>query len=280
MREAFVGFDSAWSIKNKGAICHVVYQGNSLEEVCLPKLSSFDEAGQIIRDLQKECQDVLVAIDQPIIVCNRSGSRCVDRIARRLIHRLRSGVQSANRTGKPNKAALFGDEAPIWGFINEIGPSGDTGTAYDGACNPLLDFEAAKTSTGQSHLIEVYPALALPALEPKIMERNLAARYNPRRKTFCLADWRLVCQTVRRCGDELGLQPLSKWAEEVAALTSPELKKPDQDKIDAAICLVIALQLRRYRERYGLTAIGDQKTGYMVTPTSLKKQSILQGATD
>ena len=36
MKEAFVGFDSAWSAKNKGGISWAVFEKNSLVEVSLP----------------------------------------------------------------------------------------------------------------------------------------------------------------------------------------------------------------------------------------------------
>ena len=277
MKEAFVGFDSAWSVKNKGAISYAIFQDGVPEKARMenPRPASFDDAAEIIEELQKECHDVLVAIDQPIIVPNHTASRPVDGVARSLMSRLRSGVQSANR----NKESLFGDEAPIWEFISDTGSCKYSGTTDHAACNPIVDFEAAKTATGQTHLIEVYPALALPALEPKFMARKYAARYNPRnKKKFCLADWRRVCETVHRHADKFGLQPLSKWAKEMAALKSP--KKPHQDGIDAAICLIIALRWRREGESHELTVIGDRKSGFMVTPTSCDTRGILKRASE
>ena len=140
MKEAYVGFDSAWSAKNRGAICYAIYQEGVPPEVSLPQPSSFADAARIIKDLQAKCYDVLVAIDQPIIVPNPTGSRPVDGVARSLMSRLRSAVQSANR----DKKRLLGDEAPIWKFISDIGScefSGKTGYAY----NRIVDFEAAKT---------------------------------------------------------------------------------------------------------------------------------------
>ena len=273
MKEAFVGFDSAWSVRNLGAISYAVFQGETLERAELPQLSSFRNAAEIIKELRKECDDVLVAIDQPIIVPNQCGSRPVDSVAASLISKLGSGTQPANR----DKATMFGDAAPIWKFIEDITAAKDPETTDAGICNPLMDFEAAKTATGQIHLIEVYPALALPALEPKFMARNYAARYNPRnRNKFCLADWRLVCETVRRCANEFNLQTLLEWAEEMEKSKSPS--KPDQDKLDAVICLLIAIHWRRERDGHGLTVIGDLESGYMVTPASCDTRRILQEA--
>ena len=273
MKEAFVGFDSAWSVKNKGAISYAILQDGVPEKASMenPRPASFHDAAKIIKDLLKECDDVLVGIDQPIIVDNPDSSRPVDGVARSLMSRLRSGVQSPNR----NKESLFGDQAPIWEFISDICSCEYSGTTNHAARNPIVDFEAAKTATGQTHLhfLEVYPALALPALEPQFMARRRAARYNPCTETFCLGDWRLVCETARRHADDFDLQPLSKWVNEMA---SPS--KRHQDMVDSILCLIIALQWRRERDRYGLTVIGDRIRGYMVTPTSPETRRILQDA--
>ena len=242
-----------------------MFQGHRLETFETPKPSSFNDAVKTIVGLKKTCHDVLIAIDQPIIVCNQNGMRPVDQIAASLMSRLHSGVQPANL----GKAAMFGYQAPIRTFIDNVSPS--------------MDFEAAKSPAGHTHLVEVYPALALPALEPHFMKprhscRRWAARYNPKNSHFDLSDWKLVCRTVQRYAGEIGLEPLSRWAEKKAGLDNP--RKPDQDKVDAAICLIIALQWRRCRQKYGLEAFGDLESGYIVTPTSSETLEILQRASE
>ena len=64
MKEAFVGFDSAWAGRTHGAIAYAVFQDKTLEEEGLPQLSDFSDAANIIKKLQKDCVDVLVAIDR------------------------------------------------------------------------------------------------------------------------------------------------------------------------------------------------------------------------
>ena len=274
MKEAFVGFDSAWAVRNSGAIAYAVFDGDDLE-ISLPQLADFPDASRIINKLQLECDDVLVAIDQPIIVPNPDHSRPVDLVARSLMSRLRSAAQSASR----NKESMFGDNAPVWGFISRIGPPQYAGRTTDLAQNrAFVDFKAARNAADQTHLIEVYPALALPALGPEFMDRNSAARYNPQRKTFNLSDWELVCNSVAHWGDELGLQALSQWAREMVepwdSAERPE--KRHQDKIDAALCLIIALLWRR--QILGVCVVGDLDTGYIVTPTSPETQEFLEAA--
>ena len=280
MNEAFVGFDSAWSSQNKGAICYAIYRKDVLIEVGFPQSASFTEAAGIIGELQAKCADVLIAIDQPLIVPNRSGPRPVDRVAKSFMGKLGSGAQSAARSGNGNQTAMFGDAAPVWNFISDIGSctySGENGNA----CNRIVDYADAKTLNGQTHthLVEVYPALALPALESRFIdprhrvgdshkERRWAARYDPRGKHFCTHDWRLVCETVSRCANNVGLPSLSHWVNERGnRWESPNKpKKSDQDKIDAVLCLAIAFQWRRLSNT--VSVIGDLEAGYILIPTS------------
>ena len=284
MKKAFVGFDSAWSVKNNGAISYAVFHGDDLEKVCLPQLSDFFDAARIIKKLQGECDDVLVAIDQPIIVPNSSGSRPVDTVAKSFMGQLGSAAQSAMRCGRGNQAAMFGDKAPVWKFINKIGPCVYSGRTNDSDENrAFVDFEAAKVATGQTRMIEVYPAIALPALESEFMkprreERRYAARYDPSKDNFSPDDWKSVCATVKRYSAKFHLQSLSHWASEmVEPWDSPQKpEKRHQDKIDAALCLIIALQWRRLSN--AVCAIGDLDQGYIVTPTSGETRSILQEA--
>ena len=168
---------------------------------------SLNAAG-IIEDLQGECDYVLVAIDQPIIVPNCTGSRPVDLVVRSFMGKLGSAAQSAAQCGNGNQAAMFGNKAPVWKFINRIKPT-------DMTCQDLINFDAAQNAAQKTHLIEVYPAVALSALKSIFMERRSVARYDPDSKSknhpFSLDDWRLVCQTVESCAEAINLGPLSQW---------------------------------------------------------------------
>ena len=182
-REAFVGFDSAWAGNAPGGIAAATFSKNRSVEIRFPEPASFDHAAAIVEELKSTHDYVLIAIDQPTIVPNQTGSRPVDRVAASLISRLGGGVQPANqgktKSGRTiqSKVRMFGPEAPIWRFLRRI----------DAVQNPPQSRSAA---TGR-HAIEVFPALALPALESAILERKRAARYNPaNRRRFSLPDWR------------------------------------------------------------------------------------------
>lgn len=288
MREAFVGFDSAWSGRNKGGLAWASFDGNTIE--CHgPQPADFKKALSDIQCIAREHDYLLVAIDQPTIVPNPAGSRPVDGVARSLIQRrLHSGVQPASR----KKEALFGDDAPIWKFLARLqdGPR-ETGEPF--RQNP----HAARTEPTGKFLIEVYPALTLPAWLPVTLTRAMppkgngsekssgsrpkgyAARYNPRGKTFAPEDWKMVGGAVADRCDRFGLSDLSAWIRKVIEEDSKP-KKVEQDQMDAVICLLIALMWRR-DDAERLALLGDRQSGYMATPVSEETREILaEGARD
>ena len=255
-REAFIGFDSAWGDKKPGSIAWASFSNRRLERCCLPKLASFNEAISVCKKL-RACHDfLLIGMDQPTIVENYSGMRPVEKVVSSLIIRLKSRVQPANR-----KIKVFGSNAPIWRFLNEI--------------DVLQDPMTARVSQEGAYLIEVYPVLALAALEPEIMEREQAARYNPTKPNFRVDDWKLVAKAVARHTDHFNLPTLSKWAK--LAVDTKWPSKGEQDMLDAVICLIVALQWRR-AERESVAMIGDLGSGYMITPVSKSTKAILQNS--
>lgn len=256
MREAIVGFDSAWGDRVPGAAAWATLADGRFEAFGPPRTVHFDGAAQIVAQRRINADYVLVAMDQPSLVPNEKGMRPVERVAASLVSGLGGGVQPANR----RKAPLFGAAAPVWQFLNRLGARQ----------NPPM----ARTATDGLHLIEVFPALALPALCPGIRQRKRAACYNPAKQPFSLSDWRLVVDAVRSHADELGFTALSDWAAGQVANGAPS--KGDQDCLDAAICLLVALQWRRL-PRHRMMLVGDLR-GYMVTPVSPETRTILMAA--
>ena len=260
MRETFIGFDSAWADKTPGGICWVTFVNKRLEEICEPQPATFEEAAQITEERWDSSDYTLVALDQPTLVSNKTGSRPVEKVAASLISRLQGGVQPANQS----KESMFGPKAPVWAFLDRL--------------NARENPSVARTADDGLYLIEVFPALALPALEPCILKRKRKASYNPDKKAkFSRSDWDLVTEAVRRHADTFNLAPLSRWANEKAKLDTPT--KSDQDCLDAAICLIIALLWRR-EKRELMAVIGDGQNGYMVTPVSSEGKKILKQAAD
>lgn len=148
MREAIVGFDSAWGDRVPGAAAWATLADGRFEAFGPPRTVHFDGAAQIVAERRINADYVLVAMDQPSLVPNEKGMRPVERVAASLVSGLGGGVQPANR----RKAPLFGAAAPVWRFLDRLGARQ----------NPPI----ARTATDGLHLIEVFPALALPALCP------------------------------------------------------------------------------------------------------------------
>lgn len=123
----FVGFDSAWADKpnGPGAICSIAFSDDRFSDFEAPELVGFDAALTCIDHLRRPDATMLVALDQPTIVRNKTSMRPVEKTVATLISWLGSRVQPANR----GKTMFFGDEAPIWRFLNKLDAVEDPETA-------------------------------------------------------------------------------------------------------------------------------------------------------
>ncbi len=211
-----------------------------------PRPASFAEALEIIQSERLEVEKCLVALDQPTIVPNFTGSRPVDKVAGSIISWIGGGVQPANRS----KLGMFDDAAPIWEFKR--------------ALRATEDPEQARAASEGLFIIEVFPALALATIEQAFCKRLGAPKYNPvNRKQFRLEDWRLVAEAIRNFGALSAINQLDQWCAAVTTLGAP--KKADQDKVDAVICGLIGLHWLKAPRKQSIM-IGDLDHGYMITP--------------
>jgi predicted RNase H-like nuclease len=245
--DVYIGFDSAWTDnKAPGAICAVGVEGGNTLRFYTPDLVSFDQALTFIRQVRSENGVTLIALDQPTVVRNMTSMRPVERVAASLISWLGGGVQPSNR----GRIGMFCDASPIWGFVEALG-------AVE---NP----EEARTASRGLYLMEVFPALALASMG--FFGRLAAPRYNPgRRKTFRTRDWVRVADVAARQAAALGCEELAEWCRRTGEITQP--RKADQDRLDSALCVLIALRWR-LRPRDESLLLGDLATGYMVLPAS------------
>ena len=246
----FVGFDSAWADNPKapGAICSVVFDGDRFVDFHHPESVGFSQAFAHIERVLRPNLPILVAIDQPTIVPNDKGMRPVDKTVASLISWIGGGVQPANR----GKLAMFGPQAPIWAFKERLAATQ----------NP----EVARTAIRGVHLMEVFPALALASFDPQFFGRLAGPRYNPaRRKTFRRDDWRAVILCAIAEAQRCGFHTMVAWLNELHLCENPN--KMHQDRLDAAICLLIAIRWR-VGARDESVVLGDLQTGYMVAPVS------------
>ena len=244
-----VGFDSAWADNpgRPGAICAVRLADGVPERFDVPRQADFAAARTFIGERHRPGDLTLVAIDQPTIVPNMNGARPVDRAVASLMSFSGGGIQPAYRS----KATMFGDGAPIWRFLADLGFTDDP--------------EAACRATSGGFVMEAFPALAVLGLNPSFTAApRCGPRYNPGRPTFLLAAWIDVCAVVAGELRRLGLSGPAAWCDALAIDRKPS--KREQDRLDAAICLLIAARWRF--ERGSCLMIGDLTHGYIVASVS------------
>jgi predicted RNase H-like nuclease len=261
MPVTFVGFDSAWTDNptSPGAICSIDYDGRQFSGFKEPILARFSQALVFIRGVDGPGGLTLVAIDQPTIVSNQSSMRPAERVAASAISWLGGGVQPANRA----RVGMFDDGAPIWSFLRDL--------------NATEDPELARSAQVGLHIMEVFPALALPAFHDDFCGRLRAPRYNPARRTFRREDWVRVVEVVAAESEKLGCSVVTEWCTPLGALSNPH--KSDQDRLDAVICLLIAIRWR-LSPREQSVMIGDRTHGYIIAPVTDETRRRLKARAD
>jgi len=247
MTTLLVGFDSAWTAANSGAIVGLLHSADgTYRELGPPRVANFTEAEQHIVAWQREFEPhtTLVLLDQPTIVKNAVGQRPVEHLVASPVSRRYGGMQPAN-TGR---SEMFGLNAPIWPFLQHFG----------GPTNLSVTLPRAL-------VVETYPVLVLIALGWTMTDIRRAGRlpkYNPaRRKTFAASDWQYVCHKTAGALRAFGIVGLADWLDCISACDKP--RKQDQDGLDACICLLVALCLNAGEE---CLVVGDFNTGYILVP--------------
>jgi predicted RNase H-like nuclease len=252
-----VGFGSAWTAGNAGAIVAVLdHIDGRCEELGPPQTVDFSEAMAALDGWRAAYlpSATIVFLDQPTIVGNAAGQRPVENIVGSSVGRRRGGMQPANT----RKADMFGAAAPIWPFLN----------AYGGPADALAVL-------GETSVFETYPVLTMIALGwmlPDGQPTGRLPKYNPKRKaTFSLGDWRLVCQRASGACRDSGLTEGARWLDGASEIVTP--RKVDQDRLDSYRCLLAALHFARRNE---CLMVGDQQSGYIVVPDDFQVRSELE----
>jgi predicted RNase H-like nuclease len=256
MTTLLVGFDSAWTASNSGAIVSALGRDDgTFEELGSPQIANFSEAERILLHWQRVHQpaNTVVMLDQPTIIVNDAGQRPVENIVASAVSLRYGGMQPAH-TGRTD---MFGLGAPVWPFLDRFG----------GAANPLSRFAGTV-------VFETYPVLAMIALRwmlPDSRPTGRLPKYNPdRRKTFAHSDWTHVCRLASAALQARGLTCGARWIDEAGRLSAP--RKADQDGLDAYLCLLVGLHLV---DGSDCLLVGDQKTGYIVVPHCSRLQAEL-----
>lgn len=250
MSTLLVGFDSAWTAGNQGALVGAIRRNDgSVQPLGSPFAANFNAAEQTITAWQTghSLERTLVLIDQPTIVTNATGQRPVENIVASPVSRRFGGMQPAN-TGR---RGMFDNGAPIWSFLNRFG----------GPANFL-------SCSRPTEVFETYPVLTIIArgwiLPHTQRSTGRLPKYNPiRRSTFRTDDWRYLCGELSLAFRNLGVAVIADWIDSIQHIPKP--RKTDQDCLDACLCLLVAMDMA---EGETCLLIGEQKTGYIVTTAS------------
>lgn len=259
-RETFIGFDSAWAgnPKSPGAISAITMENGAPSIWHPPVLVGFEQALGFIRDTSAGSRYTLIALDQPTLVPNSTSNRPVERLAGSLVGWNGGGTQSSNRA----KIGMFCDASPIWPFLSVLGATEDP--------------EASRTAADGLYLVETYPAAALPTIAASSFGRCRALKYNPKpRSKFNSDDWIVVATAAQAEARSLGCADVADWCAGPAVI--PHVMKSDQDRLDAVLCLLVAIRWRM-RPRTESVMLGDLTTGYMVIPASADVRGYLMTA--
>ena len=247
MSTLLVGFDSAWTPTNSGAIVGVIlHDDGTFEELGLPLSVDYREAERVVLGWQAKHApaSTVVLLDQPTIVKNAAGQRPVEHIVGSPVSLRYGGMQPANTA----KEEMFGAVAPIWSFLSRFG----------GPADPI-GFPSG------TQVIETYPVLTMISLGwmlPDPRPTGRLPKYNPeRKKTFSKSDWEYVCRQTLGAFSGRGLAELEKWVSGATQIGSP--CKSDQDRLDACLCLLVAAHLADGKD---CLMVGDQQSGYIVVP--------------
>lgn len=250
MTVLLVGFDSAWTPNNFGALVGVMRTDDGrLHELGIPMVVRFSEAEHVVREWQAKWKptSTIHLLDQPTIVNNATGQRPVENIVSCAVSRRYGGMQPANTLRKE----MFGINAPVWNYLDQFG----------GVAHPLNLCE-------KSGVIETYPVLTMIALgwlrSDELRVCGRLPKYNPaRKKTFSVEDWKHVCTAAAKEFSDRGLAGIAQYIRDASGITKP--RKRDQDCLDACICIIVALHLAEGRK---CMMVGDMQTGYILVPDS------------
>jgi predicted RNase H-like nuclease len=242
-----VGFDSAWTPTNSGALVGTIrFNDGTFHGLGSPQVVNYREAEAVILKWQAEQVPTatIVLLDQPTIVRNAAGQRPVESIVASPVSLRYGGMQPANTA----REEMFGKEAPVWPFLTRFGGPADP-------LEPIAD----------TRVFETYPVLAMMALGWMLPDSRAAGRlpkYNPKRKkTFSISDWQYVCGMASGAFRDCGLLDIVRWINHAGRNPSP--RKSDQDVLDACLCLLVAVYLADGKDSL---MVGNRQTGYIVVP--------------
>jgi predicted RNase H-like nuclease len=248
-----LGVDLAWRERGRTGLCAI--EGDRVLDSTT--LGGDDE---IVAWIERWAGDeVLVAIDAPLVVANASGRRPCEAVFGHV-------YAAAHAAAYPANLALpaFRSGVRAWEIARKTG----------------LSVDPAATARGRRCAIEVYPHAALVSLFG--LARTLKYKYKPGRsldeRVGAFARLLVHLETLRTFVPPLDVRTAPRWA----ALREAVTERPTaaglariEDELDAYVCAYVGLYHTAWEGTRSLT-VGDGVAGYIVTPVDAVRQTTIR----
>ena len=253
----FIGVDLAWTARGGTGLCAI--EENSVQ--ASGRVGSDEELLRWLRPLVED--DVVVAIDAPLIVRNLTGRRRAEQLISRCFGAYHASAHSAN-LGLPSFREGVRGEWLAAALDLDVDPT----------FPPRVPVRRA---------VEVYPHTAIVALFG--LASTLKYKAKPGRtlqsRAAALDELLDHLEALRTADPPLDVRAAPRWVELRATVTDPrtgaELARAE-DEIDAYVCAYTAL----YYWTHGTTrcrVAGDATDGYILTPVTPELAACLDRVT-
>lgn len=247
MSTTFIGIDLAWAPdgKNTGI---VVLQGDRRGARLVSTAEGINSLASITEFVRAHSTaSTVVAVDAPLVVTNRTGSRSCEREIGRRYGRFHASCHSTNLARSPQQAGVR--------LIRSLEPYGFT---HDFA------IETARERKGR-WLFEVYPHPAMVVLfELERIIRYKKGRVAQKRAGLAELQRHLRGLTARSRGLIGSRELTALLGQDLAPLRGEALKKYE-DTLDALFCAYLAWHCWRWGQERN-EVFGDLRHGYIVVP--------------
>lgn len=257
-KRRLIGIDLAWKDGNGSGCVELAWSGCGLQVKSQKTLYSLKD---VIEWIDPTREGWVVAVDAPLVVCNKKGSREAEKQAGRCYGRFQANAYPASL-----KRPIFREGYPGRGLRDEL-----TSETHRGRL-----IEQATDVSGPNLVFETYPHIAMVelfnlAITIKYKEgwisRNCDKEYRPGCRNGgqqWLAEE--ICEHLCSDSDRPKLLPNGKLDDllrEPESILKGKPLKDREDRLDGLICAYTAAWLDAGRDLVGLGAVGE---GVMITP--------------
>lgn len=253
MTATFIGIDLAWSVeKNNTGVA--VLRGDKSGAGLVESAAGVTSMSGVVGFVEKHAIDTtVIAIDAPLIVKNRTGSRPCERLVGERFGKFHASCHSSNLARNPNPAGVR--------LVSELGA---LGFKHD------LDLTKANGRDGR-WLFEVYPHPAMVVLfELEQIIKYKKGRVAERRAGLRQLRKHLQALTARAPGLKESPRLQALLGKDPERLRGRDLKY-HEDSLDALFCAYLAYYCWCWGEERN-EMIGDLETGYIVVPKQAQRQ--------